>query len=221
MTALRQCYWIPIARQYIKSILRHCVICRKVSGKPYAAPDSPPLPRLRTQDVYPFTFTGVDFTGTLYVQQGKQEVKVYLCLFTCATTRAIHLEIVQDLSAQTFLLAFCKFAAWRFLPSIMISDNGSTYLSAAEELHSLMQLPEVKEELSKKEVSWRFIPKIAPWYGEFWERLIGLTETAIKKVLGRRHVSLPTLETITVEIEAILKDRPLTFVSSDLGDPEP
>ena len=150
-----------------------------------------------------------------------KEVKVYLCLFTCATTRVIHLEIVQDLSAQTFLLAFRKFAARRSLPSIMISDNGSTYLSAAEELHSLMQLPEVKEELGRRGVSWRFIPKRVPWYGGFWERLIGLTKTAIKKVLGRRHVSLPTLETITVEIEAILNDRPLTFVSSDLGDPEP
>ena len=103
----------------------------------------------------------------------------------------------------------------------MISDNGSTYLSAVEELHSLMQFPEVKEELSKKGVSWRFIPKRAPWYGGFWERLIRLTKTAIKKVLGRRHVSLPTLETITVEIEAMLNDRPLMFVSSDLGDPEP
>ena len=54
-----------------------------------------------------------------------------------------------------------------------------------------------------------------------WECLIGLTKAAIKKVLGRRHMSLPTLETITVEIGAILNDRPLTFVSSDLGDPEP
>ena len=103
----------------------------------------------------------------------------------------------------------------------MISDNGSTYSSAAEELHSLMQLPEVKEELGKRGVSWRFIPKRAPWYGGFWERLIGLTKTAIKKVLGRRHVPLSTLETIIVEIEAILNDRPLTFVPSDLGDPEP
>ena len=84
-----------------------------------------------------------------------------------------------------------------------------------------MQLPEVKEELDKRGVLWRFIPKRAPWYGGFWECLIGLTKTAIKKVLGRRHVPLSTLETIIVEIEAILNDRPLTFVPSDLGDPEP
>ena len=118
-------------------------------------------------------------------------------------------------------MAFRKFAARRSLPSIMISDNGSTYLSAAEELRSLLQLPEIKEELAKKGVSWRFIPKRGPWYGRFWEHLIGLTKTAIKKVLGRRHVSLSTVETILVEIEAILNDRLLTFVSTELGDPEP
>ena len=83
ITALRQTYWIPTARQYIKSILRHCVVCLRVTGKPYTAPDPPPLPHLRTQDVHPFTFTGVEFTGALYVQRGGQEVKVYiyLCLY--------------------------------------------------------------------------------------------------------------------------------------------
>ena len=74
------------------------------------------------------------------------------------------------ITAQTFLLAFQKF-----------SDNGSTYLSAAEELHSLMQLPEVKEELGKKGVLWRFIPKRTPWYRGSWEHLIGFTKTAIKR----------------------------------------
>ena len=86
----------------------------------------------------------------------------------------------------------------------MISDNGSTYMSAAEELHKLMKLTEVKEELGRRGLSWQFISKRAAWYGGFWERLVGLTKTAIKKVLGRRHISLPTLETTIVEIEAIL-----------------
>ena len=221
ITALRQTYWIPAARQYIKNVLRNCVVCKRVAGKPYTAPDPPPLPHLRTQDVHPFTFTGVDFTGALYVQHGGQEIKVYLCLFTCATTRALHLEIVQDLTAETFLLTFRKFAARRSLPRIMISDNGSTYLSAANELHSLMHLPEVQKELGKRGVTWQFIPKKAPWYGGFWERLVGITKAAIKKVVGRRHISLSTLETIIVEIEAVLNDRPLTFVPSDLGEPEP
>jgi len=99
----------------------------------------------------------------------------------------------------------------------MISDNGSTYLSAATELRSLMEVPEVKEELSRQGVTWKFIPKRAPLYGGFWEWLVGLA----KKVLGRRHIPLTVLETIVVEIEAVINDRPLTFVSSELGDIEP
>ena len=68
---------------------------------------------------------------------------------------------------------------------------------------------------------WQFIPKRAPWYGGFWERLIGLTKTTLKKVLGRTFISLINLQTIVVEIEAILNDRPLTYTSADLNDPEP
>ena len=103
--------------------------------------------------MHPFTYTGVDFTGALYVRHGEQKVKVYLYLFTCATTCAIHLDIAQDLTAETFLLAFHKFSGQRSSPNIMIMDNGSTYMSATEELHKLMELTEVKEKLGRRGLS--------------------------------------------------------------------
>ena len=137
VTALRQSYWIPTARQYVKSLLRRCVICRKHSGKSYTAPDPAPLPKVRMQDTRPFSVTGVDFTGALYVYHRGKESKVYICLFTCATSRAIHLEVVTDLSAETFLLAFRRFAGCRSTPQLMISDNATTLQSAAEELKTL------------------------------------------------------------------------------------
>jgi len=84
-----------------------------------------------------------------------------------------------------------------------------------------MELPETKEELGRRGVIWKFILKKVPWYGGFWERLVGLTKTTIKKVLGRRHVSLQTLKTIAVEIEAVMNDHPLTFISLEVDDPEP
>jgi len=163
LTALRQSYWIPAAQRFIKSLQRNCVICHKVSGNPYPAPVPAPLPTIRTQDVHPFTYTGVDFSGALYVRHGGKEIKVYLSLFTCATTRVLHLDIIQDLSTETFVLAFRKFAARRSLPDIMVSDNVSTYLFGAEELQSLIQSPNVQSQLGKHGVTWKFIPKRAPW----------------------------------------------------------
>ena len=103
----------------------------------------------------------------------------------------------------------------------MISDNASTYLSTAEELTELFQSQSLKESLGKQGVNWQFIPKRAPWHGGFWERLIGLTKTTLKKVLGQASIDLTTLQTIIVEIEAILNDRPLTHVPSDVMDEEP
>ena len=79
----------------------------------------------------------------------------------------------------------------------------------------------MNESLCTLRVQWKFIPKKAAWYGGFWERLIGLTKMALRKVLGKAFVTLPMLQTLIVEIEAVLNDRPLTYVSSDLSDPGP
>ena len=88
----------------------------------------------------------------------------------------------------------------------MLSDNASTFLAAADELHELFESDKIKESLQRQNVTWEFIPKRAPWYGGFWERLIGLTKNAIKKTLGRSFISLSELETIATEIEAMLND---------------
>ena len=201
--------------------MRSCVACRRVCGKPYSTPDPPPLPRIRTQQASPFTVTGVDFSGALYVHGMTGEEKVYVCLFTCGNTRAVHLEIVNDLSKNSFLQAFRRFVSHKSVPIIMISGNASTYLSAAKEIEELMNSVKIHDALKVQVTSWRFIPKRAPWYGGFWERLIGLTKSTLKKVLGRTFISLISLQTIIVEIEAVLNDRPLTYVSSDKSDPEP
>ena len=101
VTALRKIFWIPLMRQCVKSLLRRCVPCRKLTGKPYRAPDPPPLPKIRVTKAPPFTITGVDFTGALFVKERDQEKKVNICLFTCATTRAVQLEVVSDLTVET------------------------------------------------------------------------------------------------------------------------
>ena len=131
-------------------------------GKPYSTPDPPPLPYLWTQDVH---ICRGKFHRSIVCETsctGSEGILVpfHLCYHLWSTFRN-----AQDLTDETFLLAFQKFVGRRSLPMNMISDNGSTYMSAAEELHSLMEKTEVKEELGRRGVTWQFIPKRAPWFG--------------------------------------------------------
>ena len=222
VTQIRQLFWIPSARQFVKGILRKCVTCRKVSGTHYTAPDPPPLPKVRLQDAPPFSVTGIDFTGALYVKDKNNTItKAYICLFTCASSRAVHLEVLSDLTVDSFLQAFSRFTSRKSTPQVIISDNGSTFVAASEELRNLFKSESLQETLANRGVEWRFIPKRAPWYGGFWERLISLTKITLKKILGRALVDKEMLQTAVTEIEKIMNDRPLTYISSDINDSEP
>ena len=222
VTQIRQLFWIPSARQCVKGILRKCVTCRKVSGTHYTAPDPPPLPKVRLQDAPPFSVTGIDFTGALYVKDKNNIVtKAYVCLFTCASSRAVHLEVISDLSVDSFLQAFSRFTSRKSTPQVIISDNGSTFVAASEELRNLFKSESLQETLANRGIEWRFIPKRAPWYGGFWERLISVTKNTLKKILGRALVDKEMLQTAVIEIERIMNDRPLTYISSDIKDSEP
>jgi len=101
--------------------------------------DPAPLPKSRVQDLPPFAVTSIDFTRALYVCDNNEETIVYICLFTCANTWAVHLEVVSDLTTDMFLLAFRRFASCKSLPQVMMSDNSFTCTSAAEELSTLLQ----------------------------------------------------------------------------------
>ncbi|XP_078370370.1 uncharacterized protein LOC144654152 [Oculina patagonica] len=128
LTELRQSYWIPKGRQLVKREIRKCVTCRKVEGPPFRSVSSPPLPDIRVTGSQPFQVTGIDYAGPLYVRNANKEVaKVYICLFTCTTIRAVHLELVEDQTASAFLRAFKRFASRRGIPECIISDNAKTF----------------------------------------------------------------------------------------------
>ncbi|XP_052256360.1 uncharacterized protein LOC127861714 [Dreissena polymorpha] len=180
-------YWIPAIRQCVRSVLRKYVSCKRVQGKSCKPVESPLLQKYRIEESPPFSVTGVDLTGALNVRDRTGcQTKVYICLFTCASTRAVHLEIVQDLSQDSFMQAFRRFASRRSLSKIV---------GASHQLRRLFESAAVKELLSRKGTEWHFIPKRAPWYGGWWERLIGLTKSALKKVLGRSLFNMETLHT--------------------------
>ena len=107
LTQIRSQYWIVRGRNLVRLVIHSCVTCRRHEGKPYRPPPPPPLLPFRVNEALPFSYTGVDYAGPLFVRtQGiadGNDFKVWICLFTCCITRAVHLELVLDISALTFI----------------------------------------------------------------------------------------------------------------------
>lgn len=103
---LRERYWILKGRHSVKRVVKNCVVCLKYEGPPYNVTTTPDLPTERVSDDPPFTHPDVDLAGPLYIKGDAGDSKVYVCLFTCTATRAVHLEMTNLLSADSFLLAF-------------------------------------------------------------------------------------------------------------------
>ena len=197
--------------------------CRKLEGPSYKAVPPPPLPEFRVTESPPFAYSGVDFAGPLYIKQGDlsdSSSKVWIALFTCCVTRAVHLELVPDLTAQTFLRSFKRFTARRGIPSQIVSDNAKTFVSAAQTLERLFDNPEVQQYLSGLKVKWNFNLEKAPWWGRFFERLIQSMKRCLRKSIGKARLTLDELTTVVVQVDAILNSRPISYVSSeDLEEP--
>ena len=114
LNQLRSKYWIVRGRSLVRKLLHQCLLCKRLEGQHYRTQPSPPLPHFPVQQAHPFSSCGVDYAGPLYT---KDMSKVWICLFTCCTTRAVHLELVPDMTAEAFLLCFRRFTARRGYPA--------------------------------------------------------------------------------------------------------
>lgn len=221
LAALRSKFWLPQARCQIKRILKKCTICLKVEGRSFPVPPISDLPHERVNQSRPFQITGVDLTGAIFVKVAGQCSKAYIVLFTCAVTRAVHLEIVSDVSVREFISAFVRFVSRRSYPQIMYSDNATNFVSASKILRTIANHQSVVNTMNYYHVQWKFSTPRAPWQGGIWERLIGMMKSSFKKIVGNALLTLTELTTLVVQIESKMNDRPLTYVSGDLHDLEP
>ena len=222
LTELRSTYWLIRGRQFVRKVIHKCLICRKLEGRPFQGVPSPPLPEYRVRRSQPFRYTGVDFAGPLYVKQSviSGEQKVWLCLYTCCVTRAVHLDLVPNLSATAFLRSFKRLTSRRGIPAKVVSDNGKTFKSASKIIQSVLNKPEVKNHFSELQIKWAFNLERAPWWGGIFERMIKSAKRCLKKSIGRANFTYDELLTLVIEVEAVLNSRPHTYVSvDDLEEP--
>ena len=127
----RSKYWITKGRQIVKKILSKCNICRRLEGPSYGNPEAPPLPEFRLISDFAFSKIGVDYAGPMYVKsiysQSKDVHKVYISLYTCSSSGALHLDLVPDILSKAFVGSLERFVGRRGIPSLVISDNGKTF----------------------------------------------------------------------------------------------
>ena len=212
LAEVRSRFWITRGRQYVKKVLKHCFICRKLEGKPYNAPPTAALPDFRVNQAPPFSNVGVDFAGPLYVKASKGNmVKSYIALFTCCVTRAVHLELVPDLFASTFVNCLRRFCSRRGTPSLIVSDNAKTFKATSKLLKKLFRTKQVEDFLESRRINWRFNLERAPWMGGMFERMVGSMKRCLRKVLGNAKLNFDELSTVLTEIEGTLNSRPLTY----------
>ena len=216
LTEIRRRYWIVKGRNLIKAIIHGCTVCKKHEGAPFDGPPPPPLPEFRIKENPAFTYTGADFAGPLFVRNhsSSSSTKVWICLFTCLVTRAIHLDVVSDLLTETFIRCLKRFAARRGLPHKFLSDNGKTFKAAAKFLSVVFKDKTIQEYLANKGSQWIFNIERAPWWGGAFERMIKSTKRCLRKMVGRANLSHDELLTTVVEIEAVINSRPLSYISA-------
>ncbi|XP_037295821.1 uncharacterized protein LOC119189653 [Manduca sexta] len=219
---LRQKYWIIHLRPTVRTVERDCALCKVRRTKPQP-PATGDLPRARLDPYHrPFSNCGVDYFGPMIVKIGRRREKRWGALFTCLTTRAIHLELAASLSTDSAIMALRRMAARRGWPKIMYSDNATNFRGADEDLRAAYKewQPELRNVGLLHRMEWRFIPPGAPNQGGAWERLVRSVKTALTVTLKEKAPSEETLRTLLAEAEHSVNSRPLTHVSVDPRDPE-
>lgn len=220
---LRRKFWILRGREAIKRHQHHCLDCNKWRGKPKI----PRMSDLPTSSLRlcrpPFYSTGVDCFGPLLVKVGRRTEKRWGVVYKCLTTRAVHLDLLDHMDGDSFLLSLRRFIARRGKPYEILSDQGTNFRGGCKELEdtfSHMQTS-IRDQLAKEQIRFKFNPPSAPHFGGSWEREVRSVKTALRITLGAQTVTEEVLRTILIEVEGILNSRPLGYVSSDIADPDP
>ncbi|GFX84171.1 integrase catalytic domain-containing protein [Trichonephila clavipes] len=172
------------------------------------------LPGDRVNDAAVFEVVGVDLAGPLYVKGGQ---KSWIVLFTCATYRAVHLELTSSLSTDAFFVVVETFYCQGERPRVIYSDNGTNFRGAHGELSGI-DWEKVLKLATIQRIIWKFNPPTAAWWGGWWERLVRVLKELLRRTLGNAILTTEELQTVLCDCESVINSSPLTYLSENSDD---
>ncbi|XP_039310748.1 uncharacterized protein LOC120358930 [Solenopsis invicta] len=211
-----------------QALKQHCLLSPKMASTLMGN-----LPKHRiTVPKRPFFICGIDYAGPFYIKEGTRKnaklVKCYMAIFVCFATTAVHIELATDLSTAAFLNVLKRFISRRGHPSDIYSDNGLNFKGACRELTELATVfndqqnqQQIIGYVSAKGINWHFTPPRAPHQGGLWEAAVKSAKRHLLCITKETNLKYEELETLLVQVEAILNSRPLTPLSSDSHDLTP
>lgn len=224
-------FWITGAKSLVSSVIYKCVKCQKLRGN-LGSQKMADLPSDRLETGPPFTNVGVDCFGpwqivTRKTRGGQACSKRWAVMFTCLTIRAVHIEVVEELSSSAFINALRRFMAIRGQVKLFRSDRGTNFVGSTDNLgiNAInVEDSSVKQFLYSQGCTWLFNPPHASHMGGVWERVIGISRKILDSLLtdvpgtGLTH---ELLSTFLAEVSAIMNARPLVPLTTDAENPVP
>ena len=217
MAKIREKYWIPRFRRRTKRVINECVECKRFQVTALANPPTGNLPKERTEGSVPFKSIGVDFAEPIkYFSKNKSEMKAYILLYACSSTRAVYLDLLPDQTMEHLLSSLKRFMARRGRPQEIFSDNGRTYVSASKQLKKVQQDEKMHGWLAKQKIRWQCNLNRAPQWDNQFERLIGIMKQSMYEAIGNGHLRQHESEEVILDVETTLNNKLLGYVEDDI-----
>ncbi|XP_055585132.1 uncharacterized protein LOC129737984 [Uranotaenia lowii] len=230
LATLRQRFWPLQGRVLVRSIVRQCITCFRCNPT-RSTQMMAPLPAVRVTPAKVFAYTGLDYCGPFNVRplSGRgSSVKMYVALFVCFVVKAVHLEVVADLTSVACINAIKRFVATRGRVCEIHCDNATAFVGADRELRALrrqflqqFKTPDWDKYSLDSGITFRFIPARSPHFGGLWEAGIKSFKYHFRRIVGQKSYNVDHFLTIVTQTQAILNSRPIASHPDHPQDLEP